>query len=294
MIKVKDLIEKFKQALSEKWGYIWGTAGEMWTEAKQKALEKTTDSDRAQGRAYGSKWIGRMVTDCSGLFSWAFRKLGGYMYHGSDTMYKKYCTNKGELVNGKRTDKAVLKVGTAVFVWNGEKYSHVGLYVGDGVVIEAMTTLKGVVSSKVTNSKWTHWGELKGVDYSTAPDDVPEKQEEKPKDKIDSGSLPTLRKGDKGSYVVLAQTILRDKGYSLGKWGIDGSFGDATEKAVKQFQRDFGLVSDGIIGKKTWAKLNSAELPIQKYTVTVPHLSSEQSEKLMAEYPGSSREVEKG
>ena len=46
MIATQDLIGKFQQALSEKWGYIWGTAGVMWTAAKQKELEKTTDSDR--------------------------------------------------------------------------------------------------------------------------------------------------------------------------------------------------------------------------------------------------------
>ena len=27
MISTQALIEKFRQALSEKWGYIWGTAG---------------------------------------------------------------------------------------------------------------------------------------------------------------------------------------------------------------------------------------------------------------------------
>ena len=101
MIAAEALIAKFRQALEEKWGYIWGTAGEKWTAAKQAALEKTSDPDRAQGRAYGSKWIGHQVADCSGLFSWAFKQLGGYMYHGSDTMFRKYCTNKGELKKGK-------------------------------------------------------------------------------------------------------------------------------------------------------------------------------------------------
>ena len=104
LITTQSLISLFQQALKERWGYIWGTAGEQWTAAKQAALEKTTDSDRANGRKYGSKWIGHTVADCSGLFSWAFRKLGGYMYHGSDTMYRKYCSNKGELKKGKRTD----------------------------------------------------------------------------------------------------------------------------------------------------------------------------------------------
>ena len=68
MIKPQDLIDKFLYALQNAWGYIWGTAGTMWTEAKQKALEKTTDEERAMGRKYGLKWIGHMVADCSGLF----------------------------------------------------------------------------------------------------------------------------------------------------------------------------------------------------------------------------------
>ena len=38
MITTQALIDKFRQALSENWGYIWGTAGENWTAAKQKEL----------------------------------------------------------------------------------------------------------------------------------------------------------------------------------------------------------------------------------------------------------------
>lgn len=174
LISVQALIALFLQALNEAWGYIWGTAGVMWTEARQKALEKTTDENRAMGRKYGSRWIGHMVADCSGLFSWAFEKLGGYMYHGSDTMFRKYTTYNGELKKGKRTDGLELKPGTAVFTYNKskKKYGHVGLYIGDGIVIEAEGTLKGVITSKV-DGKWTHWGELKGVDYGTTPQPVP-------------------------------------------------------------------------------------------------------------------------
>ena len=167
MITTQELIAKFQQALSEKWGYIWGTAGVMWTAAKQKELEKTTDSDREQGRRYGKKWIGHMVADCSGLFTWAFKQLGGTMYHGSNTMYLKWCSDKGKLSGGKRTDGKELKPGTAVFVWNGKNYSHVGLYIGDGTVIEAMGTRNGVTTTKVNASKWTNWGELKGVEYGS-------------------------------------------------------------------------------------------------------------------------------
>ena len=175
MIKASDLIKQFEYALNNAWGYIWGTAGENWTAAKQAAIEKTTDADRAQARKYGSKWIGHTVADCSGLFKWAFKKLGGDMYHGSDTMYRKWCVNKGELRKGKRADGKQLLPGTALFVWNGTKYSHVGLYIGNNVVIEACSTIQGVITNKATATKWSHWGELKGVEYDKEPDPKPAK-----------------------------------------------------------------------------------------------------------------------
>ena len=284
VISTQALIEKFQQALADKWGYIWGTAGEKWTAAKQKELERTTDADRANSRKYGVKWIGHMVADCSGLFSWAFKQLGGYMYHGSDTMYRKYCVSKGELKKGKRTDGATLKPGTAVFVWNGEKYSHVGLYIGNNLVIEAMGAQNGVTTTKVTASKWTYWGELKGVDYSgTQPEPIPE-------------TKPTIRRGDKGQYVVECQEDLIRLGYDLGRWGADGDFGAQTEKAVKQFQKEHdgpdgrALTVDGVVGKETWWALDAAirpqpePAPVKTYTVTIPGLTYEQAEELCRQW----------
>ena len=111
VISTQALIDKFQYAINNKWGYIYGTAGELWTAAKQKA------ATREMTVKYGKQWIGHYVADCSGLFNWAFKQLGGYMYHGSDTMYRKYCTAKGNLSNGKRTDNLPLVPGTAVFVW---------------------------------------------------------------------------------------------------------------------------------------------------------------------------------
>lgn len=288
VISTQALIEKFQQALQEKWGYIWGTAGEKWTEAKQKQLEKTTDSDRAQGRKYGSKWIGHMVTDCSGLFSWAFKQLGGYMYHGSDTMYRKYCTNKGELNKGKRTDGLELKPGTAVFVWNGKKYSHVGLFIGNGIVIEAMGTINGVTTSKVTASKWTHWGELKNVNYTN-------------QEQTDQGSgfpetpawRPTIRKGNKGDVVRECQKMLEKLGYNLGICGVDGDYGTATDAAVRAFQREHGLVVDGVCGPMTWDALDKAVQEIDQkpkdktYTVMISGLDKTQAEAIAGNYPGA-------
>ena len=170
MIKTDDLIGKFEHALDNDWGYIWGQAGDVWTQSKQNA------ATREQTVKYGQQWVGHHVADCSGLFSWAFKQLGGYMYHGSDTMFRKYTTENGTLKGGKRTDGRELLPGTAVFVWKekDQKYGHVGLYIGGEWVIEAASTQSGVIKTKVSNKKWTHWGQLKDVDYNGGDEPVPE------------------------------------------------------------------------------------------------------------------------
>ena len=277
VISSEALIELFEQALNDDWGYIWGTAGVLWTEAKQEALNKTTDSDRANSRKYGAQWIDHYVADCSGIFTWAFKRLGGYMYHGSDTMYRKYTTANGTLNGGNRTDGQELKPGTAVFVWKEakKKYTHVGLYVGNGTVIEAIGAQQGVIASKVSNKKWTNWGELTGVDYSGAtPEPTPTPT-----------TKPTLRRGSKGSYVTLAQTKLIQLGYNLPKYGADGSFGSETESAVKTFQKDHGLTPDGVIGQKTWEALESGTVPM--YTVVVSHMSLSVADEIISKYGGT-------
>lgn len=279
MIRVADLIALFRQALEEKWGYIWGQSGTTWTAKDQENLEKTTDSDRAQGRKYGKKWIGHRVADCSGLFSWAFKKLGGYMYHGSDTMFRKYTTASGKLKTGKRDDGQTLKPGTAVFIWKTlkQKYTHVGLYIGGDTVIEAAGTIDGVITSKASK-KWTHWGELKGVDYSGPIPDV----------------KPTLKKGSKSDLVKQLQEQLIDLGYDLGKWGADGDFGSATLAAVKAFQKANGLKVDGVVGESTWAKLESkpVKAPEKTYTVTISGLVQSEADALLAQWPSAKAKEE--
>lgn len=303
MIDVFALIAKFQYALQNAWGYIWGTAGITWTEAKQKALVNSfvkefgsnwkndpvaKERDKYRGAVYGSKWIGHVVADCSGLFKWAFGQLGGSIAHGSNSIYKSYCSSKGAFKNGKRTDGKELKPGTAVFTGDSSDRGHIGLYIGDGKVIEAQGTTAGVVISKITLTKWTWWGELKNVDYSkvggsTPATTEPAKETEKPA--TDEG-FPTLRKGDKGSYVTMLQTTLLQRGYDLGKYGADGDFGNLTEAAVKQFQQDWGLLSDGIVGPQTWDKIQNT--PLNKIVmVHIPNLTQLQAEGLIKKYPGS-------
>ena len=67
--------------------------------------------------------------------------------------------------------------------------------------------------------------------------------------------MSVLKKGEKGEQVKTLQRLLLALGYDLGGYGADGSFGGATDKAVRAFQKDNGLSVDGSVGKNTWNKL---------------------------------------
>lgn len=73
--------------------------------------------------------------------------------------------------------------------------------------------------------------------------------------KEETSKLPqvTLRRGAKGNDVIILQTELHKLGFYNMK--IDGDFGNGTHNTVVNFQSKHGLVSDGIVGKMTWAKL---------------------------------------
>lgn len=66
-------------------------------------------------------------------------------------------------------------------------------------------------------------------------------------------ATPTIRIGSRGTVVRVAQAFLVCRGYQAAY--VDGDFGGDTKDAVVAFQKARGLERDGVIGKKTWAKL---------------------------------------
>ena len=72
-------------------------------------------------------------------------------------------------------------------------------------------------------------------------------------------SLPVIKYGDESETVKAMQILLEGYGYSVGKWGCDGEYGNDTGKALKSYQNAHGLVADGECGDRTWSKLLGLE-----------------------------------
>lgn len=64
--------------------------------------------------------------------------------------------------------------------------------------------------------------------------------------------LPVLKRGARRNEVKALQQLLNAEGASL---NIDGSFGPATDAALRKYQKSKGLAVDGSCGQKTWTKI---------------------------------------
>lgn len=238
------------------WPYTYGARGGKTT--KDGVTVRTFD---CRGFTY---WILLQI------FGWRLMGVGCTAQWNNEDNWKE----KGTVAEGIPQDTIVCLFYYKKDEKTGKRTStleHTGFYYNG----ETCECSKGVQYSKTLNKKWEVWGVPACVD-GQIPVPVPPDPDKK----------PTLRKGDAGPYVTLAQTELIQRGYDLGSWGADGKFGVQTEKAVKQFQTDWGLTADGIIGPKTWAMLESTPAKVL-YTVTVPHMSLKDAEALAALYDGA-------
>ena len=78
-----------------------------------------------------------------------------------------------------------------------------------------------------------------------------------------------LNMGDCGAAVKALQEKLIKLGYSCGGRGADGDFGSATYQAVRKFQKDYKLGTDGIAGNQTLTALDKAIAALNTTTTSV-------------------------
>lgn len=245
--------------------YWFGTFGQTATESLYQSKKKqypnyyTTKDFQSQ---YGQK-----VHDCIGL-------IKGYLWSDTPTSIPKYNSSEDVSADGmlaKCKEKGSISTipelpGVLVF-----SPQHVGVYIGNGYVIEARGHAYGVVKTKLSSRGWKNWGKCPWIEYV---------EEDQPK---------------KENLVLSFQRAAQADGYKFNQYGCDGIYGNETaqamqkcvvkkrdtyqyknctklvqrllgitqdglcgsqtSQAIKEFQQKNGLVADSCCGSKTWKKL---------------------------------------
>lgn len=231
--------------------YWWGTYGKAASKSYYEAKKKQYPNYYKW--AYNSSIEGVKVHDCIGLikgYLWCdFPTDTSPAYKSSEDMSAAGMRRKCKVKGNINTMPDV--VGLLVF-----SEGHVGVYVGGGMVVDARGHSAGVVKKPITNHKWEEWGVCPLLEYdkeivsgSTAT------QEQTKEGNTVEITFKVLQKGAKGKQVKALQHLLIANGFALPKYGADGSFGNETLAAVKQYQAANGLQVDGSAGKQTLSSI---------------------------------------
>ena len=148
--------------------YMWGTFGNKVTES---LINTKTKQYPTHYPAYRINTLRRYINsalgcDCCGLIKWYLMTDGGRLstpvysskYDKNTSMWYNAATEKGKISTMPEI------AGLAVY-----KNGHIGVYIGNGKVIECTLSSRGdgVVYSNLSAEKWTHWLKIPYIEYST-------------------------------------------------------------------------------------------------------------------------------
>lgn len=227
MSRIRDFISYLNSHIGD--AYVWGAQGQCISCMDDNELDAFLDrrEDSASNIARVERYIAGATKDplyafdCSGLILYYFQNLKGWLESDTNAngLYGQ-CKD----IRGKLTTSTPLEVGDLLFIDNGSRKTHVGVYVGGGCAIEARGRDYGVVMRQVSYTYWTHYGrhpELLKTDEEPAP--------EPQAAKVVALTSPMMR----GEDIRALQTALNLLGYDCGK--ADGIAGEKTLAGIQAF-----------------------------------------------------------
>lgn len=166
-----DLVKHCELALNQKWGYVWGTFGQVLTQSIYNQKLRQYPSGVGRYRTFiRQNWLNKRTADCIGLIkSYLWWNNGRVRYTASQD---KSANGMYSLAREKGNISRIPEI-PGLIVW---KKGHVGVYIGNGQVIEARGTTAGVIKSPLKGSGsagWTNWFKCPYINY------VEEKEEKK-------------------------------------------------------------------------------------------------------------------
>lgn len=270
LIPIALFVKELEAALKRGDGYIMGARGQNPRTGYLDLNETKCRSSWETNGWYYTQYSGSQRTqalywrnhatrvwDCNGMSEGIYELHTGVNIDSKARYnYAQWCAPKGAGIIPEKyrvpgaavfwSDSSASSIHHVAYLWKPISEGHPE---GDWYLIEARGVMYGVVSSKLLSRKPNFWGLMtKYYDYENA---VSAPVELKLGDRI-------LRNGCEGNDVKELQTDLLRLGYDCGKWGADGDFGDATEMAVRAFQRDHDLEMDGEFGPKSLAAMEKA------------------------------------
>ncbi len=145
------LVEFAKQKMGT--AYVYGMKGEVMTQQNYNFLQRTYGTDYVW--LSDERKVGQICVDCSGLISWYTKKIK------SSTQYR----TEADI----QPIETVFDAPIGVAVW---RQGHIGIYVGNGEIIEARGSAFGVVRTKVSERDFTHWFYIAGIVYCAEEEEV--------------------------------------------------------------------------------------------------------------------------
>ena len=108
-------------------------------------------------------WLGRRTSDCVGL-------IKGYGWLNAETQEVEYCTNGmpdigADTMYRNSSDKGTIDTIPEIpglAVWH---QGHIGVYIGNGKVVQAANTKAGVILTNLGDTAWTHWLKVPYINY---------------------------------------------------------------------------------------------------------------------------------
>ncbi len=160
----EDLAAFAQEAYSDGWGYVWGSYGLILTQSNFEAMCEADPNHVGKYEDFiQENWIGRRCADCVGL-------IKAYLWYNPDTLDIEYGYGGYEDVGANKMFQNATEYGPideipeipGLGVWRN---GHVGIYIGNGYVIQAMGTKYGVVRTNLKLSPFTYWFKIPGITY---------------------------------------------------------------------------------------------------------------------------------
>ncbi len=218
--------------------------------AKIRAADEETFGFDCVGMIKGILW--GWCADDSKTYGGAKYQSNGVSDSNADSLFRK-CT-------GQSQDFSCVEIGEAVW-----KKGHIGIYIGEGLVVECSPKWADGVQITACNCKkqgyhtrtWSKHGKLPYVSYE---DEGLAWFRSGVELMTEGKALPVCSERENRVHILvwLAQKRLGDLGYAA--FEADGIFGPMTLAAVERYQKDKGCQASGKLDGATWCALLDQEV----------------------------------